>query len=328
MNFEEYILENESKNTAGRCLLCDQEISIFKESVFDTRFGIEGSFNIYHCSSCDHIQLSPCVPSDKLKSLYETYYNFGGDNGGLYNELRKAFYNSPLYRLWMALDGDICFHSRRGHGHLIDIGCNEGLGLQIYKQNGFMAEGLELNKRAASEAKKRGFRVFTDSLESFRPEKLYDVVVLSHVLEHSLNPREMLIHVSRILNSDGQVWICCPNVKSWQRNTFGRYWINWHVPFHITFFSAKTLEPLINNTGFEVIKIKYATPGLWMAQSIIATLFAKKGRKNYAQHSPILLGFLMVFVRFILFPLLWLGNLLGRGDCLIIEAKKKTSNMN
>ena len=89
-----------------------------------------------------------------------------------------------------------------------------------------MAEGLQLNDRAASEARKRGFRVFTNSLETFHPEQSYDVVVLSRVLEHSLKPKEMLTHVIRILKPDGQVWISCPNVESWQRDVFGRYWLN------------------------------------------------------------------------------------------------------
>jgi 2-polyprenyl-3-methyl-5-hydroxy-6-metoxy-1,4-benzoquinol methylase len=305
------------------CLFCMEKLSKYKEGIYDTRFGVEGSFDIFKCNACGLVQLWPYPMNYELKSLYETYYNFGGNKKGLYTKLRRLFFESEIYRIWMAIDGDICFHSRRRNGLLLDIGCNEGQGLQIYKKNGFIAEGLEINVRAASEARKRGFWVFTDSLEAFRPERLYDVVVLSHVLEHSVNPIEMLTHVSRILNSDGQVWISCPNVESWQRNTFGRYWINWHVPFHITFFSATTLKSLLNNTGFEVIKIKYATPGLWIAQSIIATLFAKKGKKNYVQRSPILLGFLMFFVRFTFFPLLWLGNLLGRGDCLTIEAQKK-----
>jgi len=99
------------------------------------------------------------------------------------------------------------------------------------------------------EAGKRGFRVFTDSLETFHPEQLYDVVILSHVLEHSLKPKEMLTHVARILNPDGEVWISCPNIKSWQQDIFGRYWINWHVPFHITFFSAATLKFLLNDSA-------------------------------------------------------------------------------
>lgn len=319
------MVESDYTNAASDCLLCGQEIAIFRESIFDTRFGVEGGFNISQCESCGLIQLSFSLPPRELKRLYETYYNFGGNKEGLYTEIRKAFFGSPLYRLWMALDGDLCFHSRRGKGRLLDIGCNEGQGLQIYKQNGFMAEGLELNERAASEARKKGFRVFTDCLEAFQPEQSYDVVVLSHVLEHSLNPREMLTHVARILKPGGQVWISCPNIESWQRDVFGRYWINWHVPFHITFFSAATLKCLLNDSGFEVIKAKYATPSLWVAQSVIASLFAKKGRKNYAQRLPILLGSLILFVRFVFFPFLWLGNLSGRGDCLAIEARKKTN---
>ena len=307
------------------CLFCNGILTSFLEGVFDTRFGVDGHFDIYKCSDCGLVQLGSYPMDSELKSLYETYYNFGGSKSSLYTKLRRTFLESVFYRLWMAIDGDICFHSRRGNGRLLDVGCNEGQGLQIYKHNGFMAEGLELNDRAAAEARKRGFRVFTDSLETFHPEQLYDVVVLSHVLEHSVNPREMLTHVARILKPDGQIWISCPNIESWQRDVFGRYWINWHVPFHITFFSAAALKCILNDTGFEVIKTKYATPGLWVAQSIIASLFAKKGKKNYAQRLPILLGSLILFVRFVFFPFLWLGNLLGRGDCLAIEARKKTN---
>lgn len=309
----------------SRCLACGSKVTVELQHVFDTRFGIEGNFNMCQCGSCGLRQLSPSPSSNELKRLYETYYNFGGSKKSLYTKFRRTFLESVFYRLWMAIDGDICFHSKRGNGRLLDIGCNEGQGLQIYKQNGFMAEGLELNDRAASETRKRGFRVYADSLETFQPEQSYDVVVLSHVLEHSLNPREMLTHVARILKPDGQVWISCPNIKSWQRDVFGRYWINWHVPFHTTFFSAATLKCLLNDSGFEVIKAKYATPSLWLAQSVIASLFAKQGRKNYAQRSPILLGSLMLLARCIFSPFLWLGNFSGRGDCLAIEARKKTN---
>ena len=319
------MVPKEAKNIVSKCIFCGANLSIELYNVFDTRFGIKDKYKIGRCAICETDQILPLPSIKQLKELYETDYNFGGEKDTAYTGFRKYFFSSVLYRLWMAIDGDICFHSKRGNGRLLDIGCNEGQGLQIYKQNGFMAEGLELNDRAASEARKRGFRVFTDSLETFYSKQLYDVVVLSHVLEHSVNPREMLNHVARILKPDGQVWISCPNIESWQRDVFGRYWINWHVPFHITFFSVATLKCLLNDSGFEVIKTKYATPGLWVAQSVIASLFAKKGKKNYAQRSPMLLGSLMFFFRFIFFPFLWLGNLSGRGDCLVIEARKKTN---
>ncbi len=310
-------------NKTAKCIQCTDELLIFKKEVFDTRFGIEGLYDIGRCNNCGLVQLkSPPEPSE-LKKLYEEYYNFGGGAKGLYSRISKAFFTSFLYRIWIALDGDICFYSRSGTGRLLDLGCNEGRGLLIYKKNGFKAEGVELNEVAANEARSKGFRVFTIPLEEFDPEYQYDVIVLSNVLEHSLEPDKMLRHVTRFLKPGGQVWISCPNIKSWQRVIFGRYWINWHVPFHITFFSAMTLKRLLNNNGFEIKKTKYVTPALWVAQSMIALLFAKKGEKNYAERLPVLLGTLMLFSRFILFPLLWLGNLSDHGDCLVIQAVKK-----
>ncbi len=307
-------------NKTGRCILCADELSIFKREIYDIRFGVEGSYDIGKCNNCGFVQLKSPLATAELKKLYERHYNFGGGEKGLYARISTAFFTSFLYRIWIALDGDICFYSRSGTGRLLDLGCNEGRGLLIYKKNGFEAEGVELNEVAAKEARSKGFLVFTMPLEELDPEYLYDVVVLSHVLEHSIEPDTMLKHVARLLKPDGQVWISCPNIQSWLRIIFGRFWINWHVPFHITFFSAVTLKNLLNKNGFEVTKTRFVTPALWIAQSIIGFTFARMGRKDYAQRSPILLGLLMLLVRFILFPALWLGNFTGHGDCLAIKA--------
>lgn len=51
------------------------------------------------------------------------------------------------------------------------------------------------------------FVVYTKLLEKFEPKEPFDVVVLSNVLEHSLNPKKMLQHVRRILKPGGRVWI-------------------------------------------------------------------------------------------------------------------------
>lgn len=158
------------------------------------------------------------MPSgDELKRLYETYYNFGGEKGTTYTNLRAKFLSSRLYDLWMAIDGDISFHKRKGSGKLLDIGCNEGRGLAIYTNNGFVSEGLELNGKAAEEARSKGFVVYSDLVENFKPAELYDVVVLSNVLEHSLDPKDMLSQVRRILKPGGQVWISCHHYSLWYK---------------------------------------------------------------------------------------------------------------
>jgi len=119
------------------CLLCNGNLNIFIDGIYDTRFGVEGSFDIYKCNACGLFQLGSYPMNYELKSLYETYYNFGGNKKGLYTKLRRLFFESEIYRIWMAIDGDISFHLRRRNGRLLDIGCNEGQGLKIYKKNGF-----------------------------------------------------------------------------------------------------------------------------------------------------------------------------------------------
>ncbi len=113
------------------------------------------------------------------------------------------------------------------------------------RENGFKAEGQEINERAAIEVRKREFRVYTGSFEDYQSTKTYDLVVFSNVLEHSLQPKKMLAHVARILKTGGQLWINCPNFDSWQRSFFGKYWINWHVPFHIVHFTRDALARIL-----------------------------------------------------------------------------------
>ena len=308
--------------TKTRCLFCGSKVLTELQRVNDTRFGIEKIWNIYRCLKCDIEQILPVPKPEDLKNLYETHYNFSGEKGTIYTGSREYFISSVLYRFWLIADGDISFHCQKGSGRLLDVGCNEGRGLQIYLDNGFDAEGLELNELAAIEAKKCGFSVFIDTVETFQPEEPYDIVVLSNVLEHSLDPKEMLTHVNRILKPEGQIWISCPNVDSWQRKLFGRYWINWHVPFHIVHFSQKTLTNILKETGFEIQEIRQESPALWLAHSIIVRLFAQFGQPTKQLRNPFLVAALLILIRILFFPLLWIGNRLGRGDCLVVVARK------
>jgi len=306
----------------NNCLACHTSLEKGVEGVFDTRFGINTPYIISKCESCNLEQTTPLPNQDELNALYENYYNFGGERNTRYTQLRAIFINSFMYRIWLAIDGDISFQTMGGSGKLLDVGCNEGRGLEFFQSHGFSAEGLELNNKAAEVARNKGFKVYGSTLERFFSENKYDVVVLSNVLEHSLNPGEMLQHIHRILNTNGQIWISCPNSQSWLRFAFGRYWINWHVPFHIVHFSSNTLKEVLTKSQFEIVEMRQVTPALWVAHSIIARLFAKPGQPTTQLRSAALVAALILLIRGLFFPLLWLGNLFKRGDCLVVVARK------
>jgi SAM-dependent methyltransferase len=304
------------------CLLCGQSLAAYHSGLFDTRFGIEGIWGASICFSCHLAQITPLPTHQQLTTYYETHYNFGGEKGTTYTALREWFLGSFLYRFWLLIDGDISFHQPRGTGRLLDIGCNEGRGLQIYKTNGYQPEGLELNSTAAAVARSKWFTVHSQLIEEFNPPQPYDVVVLSNVLEHSLNPVEMVRAIHRVLTPAGRIWISCPNYRSWMRVVFGRYWINWHIPFHIMDFSADSLRVCLEKNGFKNTRIKNVTPALWCAHSVISCLFARPGKPTTQLRSPVVVMSLMLLFRLFLFPFLWLGNILGRGDCLVVVAQR------
>lgn len=316
------MLTNWSSKPTSCCLVCGYETKPVLQELFDSRFGIRQTYDIAFCPSCALEQTVPTPNPSELKQLYETYYNFGGEKGTTYTRLRQRFLSSSLYRFWLKIDGDISFHSLVGSGRLLDIGCNEGRGLEIYQSNGFEVEGLELNETAAAIARAQGFTIHTEFLEQFQPDASFDIAILANVLEHSLNPKEMLIQVQRILKPGGQVCISCPNSQSWLRFLFSRYWINWHVPFHIVHFSSATLSRLLQDTGFKVIQVQQRTPALWVAHSLLTRLFAKRAQPTYRLRSPLLVALLILMIRGLLFPLLWLGNRSDKGDCLVVTARK------
>jgi len=283
--YNQYLSEIDSPEIDSICVVCTHEISTKNPTIFDTRFGIEALYGTTICAHCGIEQTLPLPNSEELKHLYEKYYNFGGEKNTLYTRVRKLFLFSPFYLVWQIIDGDITFHALKGSGSLLDIGCNEGRSLEFYQRHGFEPEGWELNESASKVARARGFIVHTEPLERFRPPQLYDVVVLSNVLEHALAPQEMLSQVYHLLKPEGQVCISCPNNQSWVRSLFGKFWINWHPPFHIVHFSSTTLRHLLEEAGFTVTESRQETPALWLALSCIARLFTKMGQPTLAPTS-------------------------------------------
>ena len=287
--------------------------------LFDDRFGAPGTYDIMQCQHCGLEQTWPRPSQSELNELYELFYNWVGDSTN-YASIRQWFLDSALYRLWLNWDGDISFHLRRGTGRLLDVGCNEGRGLAFYASNGFHAEGLEINERAAAIARERGFQVHTMPLEQFNPEKPYGVVVLSNVLEHALDPVAMLTQVRRLLSPQGQVWISCPNATSYWRQVFGRHWINWHVPFHLWHFSSQTLKDVLGRAHLRVVDMQTCTPALWIARSICARLSSQAGHANRWMRSAPLIANLMFAIRFFFSPFLRHIDQQTKGDCLIVTA--------
>ena len=94
------------------CLLCGVPTKVVLINLADNRFGSPDQYSIAECDQCRLLQTVPIPEPEEIKHFYETYYNFGGETGTIYTKLRNTLFGSLAYSFWMAIDGDISFHSR------------------------------------------------------------------------------------------------------------------------------------------------------------------------------------------------------------------------
>ena len=94
-------------------------------------------------------------------------------------------------------------------------------------------------------------------------KRVYDLVVLRHVLEHLVNPVVALTRISELLRSGGCCLLEMPNIEALDKR-LKRFAVNrgWHerqfandfLPGHCNEFCRRSLEHLLKRTGFQLVR--------------------------------------------------------------------------
>ena len=104
-------------------------------------------------------------------------------------------------------------------GRALDCGCGAGDNARILSARGWVVDGVTISPDEQSKASEGCRSVYIADLESGIPPALsdtYDLIVMSHVLEHLLNPSRVLKDARRVLAPGGVVAVALPNVLSWR----------------------------------------------------------------------------------------------------------------
>jgi len=147
-----------------------------------------------------------------------------------------------------------------GKGRLLDVGCGDGVLLEVAARVGWEVEGTDIATAAVRFAgDERGLMVHKGAIEDLSLEAdSYDVVVLNHSLEHVQNPRTTLTRVRELLRSEGVARIEVPNLSSLSarvKNLQSRFrlkknrWRHYDTGHHFWFFTPQTLSRTIRFAG-------------------------------------------------------------------------------
>ncbi len=142
-------------------------------------------------------------------------------------------------------------------GKLLEVGSSVGYFLNAARTD-FEVTGLEPSRWAAEEARRR-FKVecYPESLEnpSSIQGRSFDVVAMSDVVEHLLDPKSAVLSCRNFLKPGGILYLLTPDIGSLSAKLMRGYW--WGLrPAHIYYFSRQTMTQMLMGNGFEILTIK------------------------------------------------------------------------
>ncbi len=132
------------------------------------------------------------------------------------------------------------------NGKVLDVGCGQGVAIELFKKEKFSAVGITLNSEDVSICRQKGYEVYEmdQSFLGFNDEE-FDFIWCRHCLEHSVFPYFTLSEFFRVLKHKGYLYIEVPapdTICFHQKNKN-----------HYSVFGKSMWAELIERSGFDIL---------------------------------------------------------------------------
>ena len=318
MNYAEANCKSWGAFRREACPLCD-----------GTEFRAEAATGLLRCDLCGLI-FDRGVWAEGADLLREAEWFEGG----------TSFHASGWTKLFEELNNRRTFDRIakrvRAGSSLLEIGVGSGSFLAFARRRGLEAEGCDLSKGVCDAVTERtGVQVFHGPVSALPVGKVFDRIVMNHVLEHVCSPLQFLRDVRIRLKSDGILHIAVPNVDCWEA-AFPA-WAGYE-PYHFTYFSRNTLERAVRQAGYSVVRS--ATHESFSAWTITAlrSLFKQRvhneqfmtelRRKRRDSWMELCYGATLALAGAVTTPTRYLQAWFGRGDELIMLCQPAEASEN
>ena len=264
----------------SRCKICGGEAKLKYRKLYDDRHGYPGLFDLMECLVCGFMQTSPQLTTQEIGRIYSKYYPRSNITSA---QVKDSAKNMPSRETIFkkGLGGTCHFDTKRGE-RVLDIGSGAGYSLSEIKKLGGTAFGVDPDINAQRIAKELGFKFKLGFLENCKfPKKYFDLITASQVLEHTPDPLGLLILCKGLLKNEGRIRMSFPNTGALYQRLWGRYWLHWHIPYHLNHFNRRSVETLAKKSGLRITSIQTVTPNLWTILQIRSRISqVKVGHRN------------------------------------------------
>jgi 2-polyprenyl-3-methyl-5-hydroxy-6-metoxy-1,4-benzoquinol methylase len=212
-------------------------------AITDSHYG--RTHEIHRCEDCGFLQCSELA-----------------DVVGFYEDLEDPDYESTrgprskqMERLLVRLERGV---PQAPGSRLLDVGAGSGILVEQARARGYKAAGIEPSRWLQACAQERGLPVELGTLPHSALPGPFDVVTLIDVIEHVLEPVELLREARRVLAPDGHVVVVTPDVGALVPRLLGYRW--WHFRLaHVGYFDRTTLRQAFERAGLELVSLSRPT---------------------------------------------------------------------
>ena len=208
------------------------------------------SFTLRHCKYCDIVYLSPLPTSDDLKLLYVDSVQFSDDHYTDPTQVEKIlnYYGSAVRNLKLVPESG---------GRVLEVGA--GLAWVSRACKVVNPEVFTLAQDVSGECAKICpwvDRYFVGSLDALPDPAPFQLISLTHVIEHLVDPGLVLKKIGSLLAPGGRIFITAPfRPTGWRPDAGIDAWLRYsylHVPAHVTYFSRQWFERAGRASGLTV----------------------------------------------------------------------------
>ena len=174
---------------------------------------------------------------------------------------------------------------------ILEVGTADGANLFPWFLHGSEVEGYDFEDKYLEEGRKIGMNLHN----SMKPLSCsYDLIIISHVLEHLEDPLKTINHLSTFLSKNGFIYIEVPGIYTWLRKfsdrienidgcTSGDDLDSYFQDEHISHYSKDSLQNLFANGNFEIVYIDEYIRSIIKRNVLKQNIFAKDIKKNIIQ---------------------------------------------
>jgi len=202
--------------------------------------------DLVKCLNCDLIFTNPIFDEEHYKNIYKS-----NEYQEIVKELCENSHEYRKKRFGVERINNIKKYLKVDKPKILDVGCSTGFFVEAAIENNCKCIGIDLNPSAIDFGKKRGLELYKKDLLDVT-DLNFDVITLFDVLEHLINPSEILDKIFNILKKGGLVSIYVPNYDSASRILMGKDAHFIWPTHHLNYFNIQTISDFLERRGFQI----------------------------------------------------------------------------